>query len=308
MEDLNDILAKHFAGETNPQEEAKVLAWEETHGAEYDLLAKTWNEPVDLTFKSYDSKQAWNKISDELNEPKGKIFTLKRFTQLAVAASFAVLIGLTINWYFGAQEFILVNNDSHAAKEIKLEDGSTVWLGSNSSLEYAENFKSNRDIKLNGEAFFEVAKDPEHAFKIVTETGEVEVLGTGFNVESTSAYTEVSVSHGLVALRNGKDEVKLPAGKSARATKSEISEVTDAQANYAAWLNGEFTFDQAPLSEVILQLNTFYEKEIVLLSESAKTKSITATFKNQSLEEVIEIIKLTCGLEATFAADKVELK
>ncbi len=305
---MNDILAKHFAGETSSQEEAHVLAWKKKHADEYELLAKAWNEPVDLTYKAYDSKQAWNKISNDLEEPKTKVFTLKRFTQLAVAASFAVLIGLTINWYLSAPEFILVSNETQAAKEIKLEDGSTVWLASNSTLEYAENFKSNRDLKLKGEAFFEVAKDPEHAFKIVTATGEVEVLGTGFNVESTAEYTEVSVSHGLVALRNGKDEVKLTAGKSAKATKIEISEVVNTPANYAAWMNGEFVFDQTPLLEVVEQLNSYYEKEIVLLSDQSNSKTITATFKNQSLEEVIEIIKLTCGLEAAFSADKVELK
>lgn len=308
MEDLNDILAKHFSGETNAPEEEQVRAWRKVHPEEYDLLAKAWNEPLDLTVNSYDSKHAWNKISDNLNEPKGKVITLKRFTQLAIAASFAVLIGLTINWYFGGQEFILVNNESDTTKEIKLEDGSTVWLASNSSMEYAEDFKSNRDIKLDGKAFFEVTKDPEHPFKIVTETGEVEVLGTGFNVVSTPNYTEVSVSHGLVALRNGKDEVKLASGKSAKATKDEISPVSNTQPNYSAWINGEFNFDQTPLSEVIEQLNTFYEKEIVLLTVQAKTKELTATFKNQSLEEVIEIITLTCGLEASFFPDKVELK
>lgn len=305
---MNEILAKHFAGETSSQEEAQVVAWKKNHADEYALLAKAWNEPVDLTFKEYDSKQAWNKISNDLAEPKTNVFTLKRFTQIAVAASFAVLIGLAINHYFGAQEFILVSNETQSAKEIKLEDGSTVWLASKSTLEYAENFKSNRDIKLKGEAFFEVAKDPEHAFKIVTTTGEVEVLGTGFNVESTADYTEVSVSHGLVALRNGKDEVKLPAGKSAKATKTEISEVHNTPANYAAWINGEFVFDQTPLLEVVEQLNTYYAKEIVLVSDQSNTKTITATFKAQSLEEVIEIIKLTCGLEAAFSADKVELK
>jgi ferric-dicitrate binding protein FerR (iron transport regulator) len=78
--------------------------------------------------------------------------------------------------------------------------------------------------------------------------------------------------------------------------------------NTKSWISGEFSFDHAPLTEVVKQLNTYYPKEIVLGSEAAQTKELTAKFSNQSLEEVIEIIVLTCDLQSEFTESRVVLK
>jgi len=308
MEELNDILGKHFSGETNAAEEQRISQWKNEHEAEYAMLAKAWNETIDFEFKAYDDTKAWDKIAGQLNEPETKVFKLGRVMKYAIAASFAVLVGLTLTWYLSVPEFILVNNETAEVKALKLPDGTQIWLASGTTLEYASDFKNQRDIKLNGVAFFEVAKDPNHPFIIATKSGEIEVLGTGFNVEATADHTEVSVAHGLVALRNEVNEIKLGAGQMAVATNEGVSLIPKADPNETAWMNGEFVFDHTPLVDVVKQLNTYYTKEIVLGSEKAKGKELTAKFNNQSLEEIIEIIVLTCDLESEFSKDRVVLK
>ena len=96
---------------------------------------------------------------------------------------------------------------------MELPDGSTVFLASNTSLEYHSDFKNTRDIKLDGEAFFDVARDEGHPFKIETQYGNVKVLGTSFNVNTKHNATKVSVNSGLVALENENERIELSANE-----------------------------------------------------------------------------------------------
>lgn len=308
MEEIDDILAKHFSGESNPMEEEKVLRWKQEHPSEYDLLAKSWNETIDFNVRTYDEEAAWNKLESQIQKPATRIFTLSRVYRFAAAATLAILMGVALTWYLAAPEYILVENKGDQAKELLLPDGSIIWISGGSQVEYAADFQTNRSIKLNGTAFFEVEKDAAHPFVIETKTSEVEVLGTGFNVESTAAYTKVSVVHGLVALRNEHAEVKLSAGESASATETELSAIVAVAPNTNSWISGQFVFDGTPLTQVVEQLNGYYQKDIVLSTEKAKTKTLTAKFENQSLDEVIEIIVLTCDLESEVTEHTVVLK
>lgn len=306
MKEINDILARHFSGEASPEDEKVIEIWKAENEAEYKILAEAWGE--EIQFKEYDNLKAWDKIESQIVEPKKKVFTLKTVLRYSAAACFAALIGLTAKWYFSPNDFIALNNETNQAQKYVLPDGSNIWLAPGSELEYAREFEEKRDLKLDGEAFFEVARDENHPFIIQTDIGEIEVLGTAFNVESTKESTIVSVEHGLVALRNEKDEVKLAEGQSAEASESSISEIIEVDPNYKSWQTGKFIFYETPLEEVVNRLSRYYDKEIIIESEKAKSEPLTAEFNNQSLEEIIEIIVLTCDVESESTDDKVILK
>ena len=315
MQDIYDILAKHFAGETSAEEERFVADWKQTNREEYDLFAVAFNmvpEAVekDFAFKQYDHIAALKKMEPLLNKPDGEttVFRLNSFFKYAAAACAVLLIGITAVWLVNGNGFTTVTNDGLSAKEISLPDGSTVWLAANSSMDYFTDFTDNRNIQLKGEAFFEVEPDKSHPFKVETATGEIEVLGTAFNVEVTEGETEVSVDHGLVALRNENGEVKLSKGQRATSDGKKLSEIVAADENYLSWRTGIFHFEDTPLDEVVAELNKFYPEKITVDRKISPEHSITGEFDNRPVEELIEVIVLTCGLEAEYGEGTIRLK
>lgn len=312
MTDFDDILAKHFAGEANQGEEQKVLAWKAENEEEYDLIKSAWNVSLEPSDKNYDSKAAWEKIDSSIEEKStAKVIKLSTFWKSAIAACLLALIGITAFNFFGDTGMINVSNDSAETMKVNLPDGSDVYLASNAEISYQEEFSNKRDIELKGEAFFEVFKDEKHPFKIKTATGEIEVLGTAFTIQANKDSTTVFVEHGLVALRNKVDEIKLKQGESATATTSEISKVTEVENNYFSWKTGIFEFDGVYLKEVVAQLNSYYEKQISFGGESPEfimNTQFTGYFENLNHEEIIEIIKITCSVTSEELDGKVILK
>ncbi|MCG8576940.1 MAG: FecR domain-containing protein [Flavobacteriales bacterium] len=312
MQDINDILSKHFAGESNPQEEAVVSQWKEDHQEEYEILSMAWSETVDFSYKEYDSKAALNKIEARLQgeeTTKGKVFQLNKFVRYAAAACAVLLVGMSAVWFLSGNNFVSVENDGNVAKQVNLPDGSTVWLAANSTLEYHKEFETNRAINLEGEAYFDVAKDPSHPFVISTEFGEVEVLGTAFNVDVNENSTEVFVERGKVAVRNDHDQVELTAGQESVVSESKVTaaQLSD-DANVLSWKTGNFIFDETPLAEVVEELNGYYSDYISLENKSVSDVPFSGEFNQRPVKELIEIIVLTCGVEAEYGEDTIRLK
>lgn len=308
MKDINDILAKHFSGETSPEEELMIADWKVANEDEYKLLSEAWNVVPEFSSHNYDEDKAWSKIEGNFKSEQTKVFQLKTVVKWAAAACAVLVVGLGFMWMFSGAGMIEVTNTTAQAKEVKLPDGTTVWLASNSSLEYASNFEENRSLNLNeGQAYFEVERDEKHPFVITTANGEVEVLGTAFNVSTLGDSTAVSVSHGLVALRNKVDEIQIAKGESASATNTEISEKTEVSKNFLGWKTGVFKFVDERLDKVAIELNQFYNNRIEIKGK-AKSTRLTASFENLPLEEVIEIIVITCSVQSEVLEDKTILK
>jgi len=314
MRDIYDILAKHFAGESTAAEEALVAQWKADNGSEYKQLSSAWSLIPDSfvageNFKEYDVKAALKKIEPLLKQGKKetKVFRINHFLAYAAAACGAILLCVYGFWPADSN-LVAVLNTGDSAKKVELPDGSTVWLAAGSNIEYNENFKEDRKLSLDGEAFFEVQRDTIFPFVVETSYGNVEVLGTAFNVETKVGGTEVSVDHGLVAFKNNGEEIKLAAGQSAISDKSGVSEIVPVDANYLSWKSGEFHFENTPLEEVIAEMNKFYPETITFERMTTKNLAITGDFNNRPVEELIEVIVLTCGLNAEYGEGTISLK
>lgn len=314
MKDINDILAKHFSGETTAGEANLVNEWKRENEEEYAILSEAWKEAdasllENLEFKSFDHKAAWNKVDSQLIDEQKETKVIKMNFYKKVAAACAVLlVGLGAFWFLSQNKYSSLSNTANAPKEISLPDGSTVWLAANSTLEYTTDFKNERSLNLEGEAFFEVARDEAHPFIISTPNGEVEVLGTAFNVNTSAESMLVSVDHGRVAVRNENgDEVELTAGESATSSESGVSSV-ETDVNFDAWKTGEFEFEGTPLNEVIEMLNKHYETQVELLSDDKANESFVGSFKSADIKEIIDAISLTCGVDAEYGEDVIRLR
>jgi ferric-dicitrate binding protein FerR (iron transport regulator) len=153
---------------------------------------------------------------------------------------------------------------------IRLPDGTRVWLNAASSLKYPTVFYSGeRRVAVKGEAYFEVAKNARQPFVIeVKDRGVVEVLGTDFNIhayENEPAFTTTLIN-GAVRVRkpHGDSGVVLRPGQEAIASVGKEIAVRTADLDRAVvWKEGFFSFDQAPLPEVMRQLERWYDIEVI---------------------------------------------
>lgn len=309
MEKIEEILAKHFAGESSPSEEQELLQWKEKNAAEYDLLKQLWGEKSLNTQKipEFNAQEAWKKVDQCLETPVKKLPLFRIVSTIAAA----LLLLLGVSYFFNDGGLIVVENTTASILVEKLPDGSMVSLTPGSKIEYASDFNTERSLTLEGEAFFEVERDENHPFVISHHFGEVEVLGTGFDVNVTENEAVVTVEHGLVALRNKNgDEVKIAANQSAAVSKYKLNPVHPANLNNIGWKTGYFEYQNTPINEVIEDLNKFYKKPIQLDASISPSDipHLTATFDNKKQEEVIEIITLTCTLEAVEENNIIILK
>ncbi len=310
MEHINDILAKHFSGLPLSDDEQLLLEkWKLENGAEYAAMEETLNAAPDYQYTQFNTSKAWEKMDARIEEQPTKVFFLKPLLKYAVAVSIAILIGITgYKFILSDQaEFIAFHNNDEAVKSLELPDGSLVYLAKNTTVEYQKDFKDNRNVKLNGEAFFDVVRDEQHTFKINTSYGDVSVLGTSFNVNTKFKETTVSVKSGRVALENKNDKIELTVNESASSDGQSISEKTRANTNVLSWKTGHFTFENTPIDEAIRDINSYYDQMIINESQEEECR-ITGVFKNQKLDEIIEALALSCNLEFSKKNNKFILK
>lgn len=189
--------------------------------------------------------------------------------------------------------------------QLKLSDGTKVWLNSVSQLKYPISFSGKeRKVYLKGEAYFEVEHDPEHPFIIVTEKGmEVEVLGTLFNMmtydDESSMLTTLVEGSVKVDLSNGKS-VTLKPGEQAQFDKRYMNlEVKDVNTDlYTAWVHGRFVFEQEELESILRKLSRWYDVEIFYQNESVKRKRFSADLrKYESISSFLNLFMQVSNVE-----------
>ncbi len=179
----------------------------------------------------------------------------------------------------------------------QLPDGTKGVLNSGSSIEYHVPFRDKRNVKLIGEAYFEVKHDEKYPFTVHTQKCNVKVYGTRFNVSAypEDTFTEVVLEKGKVACQlPGKDEDMFlkPNDRIVVAGDSAVKSTVDA-ANYTAWRDGKLIFHGDLMKEVIRRISRWYNVDIQIADEELYTYSFRATFVDESLEEVLNLIKMS---------------
>jgi len=181
---------------------------------------------------------------------------------------------------------------------IVLSDGSRVKLNAASSLNFPTSFKgTERVVYLEGEAYFEVAKNIQHPFKVISGLQTVEVLGTHFNVE---AYTDESaikttLAEGSVKVAVGKNYTIINPGQQAMVGRESVGSITTAQVNLdkeMAWTNDLFIFDGDNLKSVMSEISRWYNISAVYTGPIPDKKFFGGISRNSKLSEVFKILEL----------------
>jgi ferric-dicitrate binding protein FerR (iron transport regulator) len=182
--------------------------------------------------------------------------------------------------------------------QMELSDGTKVWLNHGSRLRYPSRFDGkNRKVYLKGEAFFEVAHNEKVPFIVETDRLEVKATGTEFNVSAypDDKFVESSLVRGKVIVYGNDHELKaLFPDESLKfdRTKNNFTIERGSAGKYSAWKDGLLIFKNDPVEEIAKKLSRWYNVEVVIQEDKAKEFTFTATFIDETLPEVLELMTL----------------
>jgi transmembrane sensor len=178
---------------------------------------------------------------------------------------------------------------------VTLTDGSFARLASGSRLEEWES-EGTRRVSLEGRAFFAVARDETRPFVVQAGSGEIQVLGTRFEVgpagDADTEEVRVVVVEGRVAVSNPAGSVEVPAGSVGwmRSGEPPVSEASDDVYSLLDWADGTLVFHGSPLAQVAQEITRHYGRSLSVSEEELGARRITAWFQGDPFEEIAEAL------------------
>ena len=191
---------------------------------------------------------------------------------------------------------LLVTTGPAQREDVTLPDGTKVTLSANTTLSYPSRFRKERRVSLVGEAFFEVVPDRAHPFIVMMDQGEVEVLGTQFDVNGYAGLPAiVSLLHGSVAFRSYAhpgNVITLSPGEQVIQHNAHCVVQPFQGDSPIAWKNGFFVFDDRPLEWITQQLSSYYGIDIQIDDPSLRGLFFTGKFsQSDSPREILQILQ-----------------
>lgn len=314
------LIQRYVTGNSDLRERRIIDRWKERYPENEKLIQEIqeiWELSTAEDFK-VDSQKAWEKFQTRNQIQSNRVVTRKaskvplyllRVAALLLVTAFAVVFTkytLTndteteqVSDFYVMQTF---ETDKGEKASVTFTDGTSVILNSSSSIRFPKEFHgSKREVYLEGEAYFEVAHDPDHPFIVYNQEVEIEVLGTQFNVQGWHGDSAVAVAvrNGKVAVgssqsnvNGGDDKVVLTEGLFTSINKGESPspprnvDIT----NYIMWTRGGLHFDNVEFSRVVRDLERRFNIHVEGLDDELKTVPYTGTFLYADLDEVLSVI------------------
>lgn len=311
-ERIHILIAKKLTGEASAEELRELDTWA-VNGDNQAALRDTerlWQDSDSLLAgPKFDKGVAWEKISAGINntstiQSKGRTIAFPAWTRTAMAAAAVLVIGLFVIIGVNKTGNVTVIADA-GDKQVILPDNSTITLKQGAILAYHKSFnEEDRNITLQGEAFFDVARNEQMPFIINAGDVSVQVLGTSFYVKSGKA-AYVAVVTGKVqvtAIKNTTNKLILTPGETGQLEDGKLVEDATDIYDLMYWKTGNLNFADVPLAEVAARLDKIFA-ESVRLSEmmpaEAGRQVVNITFNQQTLEEMLRELCLVtqCSLQ-----------
>lgn len=309
---MQDRILDYFNGQLSPSEEANLLNWlnENEENRMVFLQIKNNLDPDKMEHQllsgSYAELKSKLLIRQQFNSVPTIQLKKQRFSFLKIAAMLvlAAVSGFTVAYLMTGRPNAQTDTvwfETQVPRGEKslllLPDGSKVWMNSESSLSYPGNFMDgNRNVKLKGEAYFEVAKQDGLPFTVETRDYNVRVLGTKFNVMAYGDFdrTETTLIEGKVEIQRGKQTVDVVPGQTSTFKDNRlITKETDALKS-SKWKDDIFDFDQITFQELVIRLERWYNVDIEISNPELNQITYSGVFKNEeTIEEVLNTFQLT---------------
>lgn len=312
----DNLLIRFLSNEADENELLQVNNWlnEKDEHKEYLVqIEKIWKHSESINdFNLIDIKFDLNSVFNKIESKTRSVNSKKLYFRIAATIIILLGVGILFKDLIIQESYLIASTENNEQKEIVLPDGSIIKLNENSKIEYPDKFKRrNREVKLVGEAFFEIAKNPEKPFKISVNNSIVEVLGTSFNINSTVQQIIVDVLTGKVAFyneRNKKSKIVLLNGDRGIQHNNTIEKSKIDNLNFLAWNTGILKFKNSKIQNVVSELEEFYGIIFIIQDTSINNLIITTTIDNQTLDNVLEEFEIIFGIEYSLTNDTVRLE
>jgi len=247
---------------------------------------KHFDVPNDSSVKSYGDFKA--DLKDK-NTPVIKLNTYKVLYRIAGL----FIISVSVYFLFFFNNLTTVQSMASQHKSFELPDASSVVLNADSKATYnKKKWATKREISLDGEAFFKVAKGAK--FEVLTSSGSVSVLGTQFNVKNRGSYFEVKCFEGIVSVQSNGKSKRLTKGNTFRVLEGVIT-LDSVKNKQPKWINNMSSFKGVPLSEVLEEFERQYN--ITISTQKIDTKRLfTGSFVNNNLDQALASVTIPFNL------------
>jgi transmembrane sensor len=327
---LDDIdgIERYVNGELNDKERKIVESLfidGETNIYLRDRINKDWDLMLQNTeLKDVNTKHILGRIhrviheeeTNKKNKPLRKI--LQVYMRVAAILMIPLLLAGSLIYYYVYDKY-LKNTGEEVITTIfapygsrvsfNLPDGTIGMLNSGSSLTYRLPFSHNRNVKMEGEGWFEVNRDENHPFEISAGNSKIKVLGTSFNVSAYPAenYVEVVLLQGEVEFLDtvGKEkETILPSERLVFRNGNISKSVTD-PSKYSSWTEGKLIFRGDGMAEVARRIERWYNVKVKLADSELEKYSFHATFEDDKLDDLLRLLSMTSPIKYKIAPSKI---
>jgi transmembrane sensor len=325
---IKNLIAKKLANQCNSGDISELGHWislSDRNLKKFHQLELVWKYTgkTEANPESFNSDMAWNKMALRIQRyqnqentfaPKRRIRPRILPALMRVAAVLVIALGA---WFMLQQESVpetqTIAADTKLDEAVMLPDGTHIYLNQGSQLSYDDDFnKDLRSINFEGEAFFEIAANPEKPFVITTQNLGVKVLGTSFNLSSIKQddFIELHLQSGKVLVysldEQGKMLEQLQLNPGEKATFSKASGVLKRDEiknrNHLAWKTGLLEFHNSPLPEVLDELAKAYDLHFVV-EYNCSNLMLTARFENESAKSVLQTLEFVFNLNISDEGD-----
>ena len=312
------VLIRYCAGQATEQECEVVEAWL-AQSVEHEqllkqLLSLSWNANLLHVASRVDTNKAWQQVCRKL---QGETVSLThrlwmRFQRVAAILLLPLIMTFSVLYYYTVRStednnrLVEVRTNPGMTTHFALPDGTQVHLNSQSVLRYPAIFaKAERRVEREGEAYFEVEKDPKRPFVVKTpHQTQVEVLGTTFNLEAYESAPELQAT-----LFTGKIRFAYAQGATTHALELKpgyklIYDVEASKTNVvatdgkveAAWKDGQIVFNATRLPEALRMLEKRFHVRLNLLNPRLREEAFTGVFAAQRLDRILEVFELSSDI------------
>lgn len=326
-------LIRALLGEATRQEMRQVQAWRSQspdNEDEYRRLVRLWSASEDLDLELTANPPAAREIIEEVSEKspenppepleyshpdavatkasssrRGQDRPRRAWMMGGIAAALVLGIGLG-TWIArdgrGASEPEVVVTGANDVATVTLQDQTVVRLAPQSRLAFSRD-DDLREISLTGRAFLAVAEDSERPFRVRLPTGEVEVLGTRFDVQSREDAVQVTVVEGNVRMQAQGAQLNVGASQVARISNTGVPEVQNVENVYEVidWLGQFLAFESTPMEEIAVELERRFDIRIEIVDPALRRRTVTGWFADQSPESMIAgictVVEARCSVQ-----------
>lgn len=311
----NDLIIKYLKQELNPVETENVTNWLQEDKANQEFLfgleelyqIYCWD---DLKLAAHTASE-WAKLEKRIHNRKSNVRHLPAWKNLLKYAAILIGIGFTTSYIFWQSRIIkelqspvTIATAKGERSHITLPDGTKVWLNACSKVSYTNAvFSKERRVKMNGEAYFEVAKNPHVPFIVESKKISTRVLGTKFNIRAyedenyiTATLLEGSIQLTSTDIRFPKNLILKPGDKIICYDENgETQYINDRkEAKNIDWISGKLNFDNRPLELIARELEKQFDTRITFSSAPLKQECFTCEFENgETLYDILNTLILT---------------